>query len=239
MFRAVSFNMLRMSGLGMFDCEVKSKSGKGYVCSKHTTHFQWYLIPAINHKGDTKMNSARVKLFMSKVETLKLVKASLEAGLVEKFFATINAASQLGEFDTTLNGYRLADYELATAFSGVVQPRIVKLLPGYGMLELRKLDTVKGELLTPAEFKEVQLIIFNQFKKVPTFETNLEQASEPKLLTDVLNCVKTKDGVLVDGPVKCLPVALNFNFCKEGIGAMRQGEFDLELIYSIINAIKA
>lgn len=185
------------------------------------------------------MNSTFIDLLLNKIDSLKLVKAAVDSDEAHRFIATCDAASDLDEYDCSLNGYSLSDYKLANALSAVVLPRMVKLQSSYGMLNLEASELNTGDIMTPGEFKEFQLKLYNQFKKVPEFGTDLAEASRPVLLADVTDCIATETGVLCQGVPSRRPITLTFTFCKSGIGEVSWDEFNLELVHSLIAKIRA
>ena len=187
------------------------------------------------------MTSTLIKQLTAVMEKLKITKSSVTEKSVTQFIATCDAASKLGEYDTALNGYPLTDYKLAPAFSGVVLPRAVKLTSGFGMKSLANVpDHTDVELLSPAKFAMVQVEIFNLFRAKPNFDLTLEEASRPVLLSDVLDCLEFKTGVLCDGAPSRRPTNLNFTYSDkvQGIGELSKDEFVTELVYAIVSKIR-
>lgn len=185
------------------------------------------------------MTSTLVKRLYVSMETLKLVKSSISEDEVRKFINTCDTAAQLDEYEDVLNGYPLSSYKLTTTLSAVVWPRKVKLMLTYGMDDLRMAEEVSGDVYSPAEFAEIQMRIYNLFKKVPSFDSNLDEASKPVLLSDVLDCVEIDGGILCQGTPTKRPICLDFEFCKEsGIGEIECDEFYREFTHSLINKIR-
>lgn len=185
------------------------------------------------------MTSTLVKRLWTSMETLKLVKSSISEDEVRKFINTCDAAANLDEYEDVLKGYPLTSYKLTSTLSAVVWPRKVKLMLTYGMDDLRIEEDVEDDIYSPSEFVEFQMRVYNLFKKVPSFEMNLEEASKPMLLSDVLDCVEIDGGILCQGSPSKRPVCLNFEFCKEsGIGEIECDEFYREFTHSIINKIR-
>ena len=187
------------------------------------------------------MTSTFIEKLYAMVEEMKLIGAQITRSEVADFVHTCDAVTELDEYDTMLNGYPLVDFKLANAFSGAVLPRYVKLMTKYGMENLLVCNHIENaKMLTPAQFMRFQLKVFNLFKKTPTFDTNLEEASRPVLLNDVLDCVELPTGILVTGNPVRRPVELNFTFSTDGggIGEISQDEFYFQLVLSIILRIK-
>lgn len=110
--------------------------------------------------------NARIKIDSAKEEVIRKT--------VDDFFATIDAINELGRFDSILeNRYAISEYSIVKPLSTLIYPSAVVVVSGSKYTDYldrasnayKFTEDGKGEVLSPAEFIEAQLYIYNIMKR--------------------------------------------------------------------------
>lgn len=120
------------------------------------------------------IKNARIKVDSTKEATIREI--------VDNFFATIDAMNQLGRYDNVLsNHYSVAEYSIVNALNSFIYPSSVVVISGAKFKDYldRAGDAFKftedgqGRVLSPAEFVEAQLYIYNVLKRSINTDTDM------------------------------------------------------------------
>lgn len=115
---------------------------------------------------------------------------------IESLLNTIEALGNVGRYDTTIQAanifHPIESYRVDTKLLGLVKPMAV-CMPGSPLLTLdvRKHERVDSkDVLSPAEFTQVQYELANMFKTQPSF-TSVAEAIKP---IDISMCQTVTNG---------------------------------------------
>lgn len=112
------------------------------------------------------IKNARIKIDSEKKEEI--------CKTVDDFFATIDAINALGRYETVLsNHYSISEYSIVSKLSSFIYPSAVVVVSGAKHKDYldrafnayKFTEDGKGEVLSPAEFIEAQLYIYNVLKR--------------------------------------------------------------------------
>lgn len=121
------------------------------------------------------IKNARIKVDSTKEKTIR--------EMVDNFFATIDAINALGRYDNVLsNYYSTIEYSIVKKLGSLIYPSASVVISGTKFTDY--LDRAgkafkftkdgKGKVLSPAEFVEAQLYIYNVLKRSINTDSDME-----------------------------------------------------------------
>jgi len=167
------------------------------------------------------MEAYVIAVFIKMMETMMGVKDAIIKKLpIKEFVSTLFAITRLDKDTLSFNGELLSEFKLDKRFTALVSPRFVGINDGRYCVDLvdhAALSDPKyaGGILTATGFVEAQEEIIGAMRKVFQSDTNMDAATVPTTINQVIDRVGFNGQCHGSGEGTFMPLPLTIQVCKD------------------------